>query len=305
MGTPEFAVPCLDVLYHSSHSVVAVVTAPDKPKGRGLALEGSPVKDYAVQHGLPVLQPPVLKDPEFIEQLRSYDADAFVVVAFRMLPEVVWSMPLKGTINLHASLLPQYRGAAPINWAIIRGEHTTGLTTFRIRQEIDTGNMIFQETEPILPEDTAGTLYERLRMKGAQLMLRTVDAIADGSAPSISQPTDTQSLKAAPKIFRETCRIDWTHPAGELINFIRGLSPYPGAWTTLEGKTFKIMRASVVSGHEGLQPGEARTLDSGTIHVGCGFETLLQLHEIQPEGKKKMPVGEFLRGHRQSNFRFL
>lgn len=300
MGTPEFAVPCLETLHRSDHEVVAVITAPDKPQGRGLALESSPVKQCAVHLGIPVMQPPVLKDPEFLNNLSRLQADAFVVVAFRMLPEVVWSMPPRGTYNLHASLLPQYRGAAPINWAIINGETETGLTTFRIRQEIDTGNLAFQETEPILPDDTAGSLYERLRQKGAGLMLKTMDALANGRLPDIPQPTDTSGLKPAPKIFRETCRIDWSKSASDIRNFIRGLSPYPGAWTTMDGKTIKIHGASATEHAATLPFGHGSASPSGGLLVGCGNDTTLELMEVQPEGKKKMSGQDFLRGLRQT-----
>lgn len=302
MGTPEFAVPCLEALHRSNHEVIAVVTAPDKPRGRGLVEEPSAVKQCAEQLGIPVLQPVLLKDPEFIQSLRQLEADAFVVVAFRMLPEVIWSMPPKGSYNLHASLLPQYRGAAPINRAIMNGETETGLTTFRIQQEIDTGNILYREPEPIHPDDTAGTLSERLRQKGARLMLQTIDAVAAGTAPDQVQSKDTSDLKPAPKIFRETCRIDWTRPAMELYNFIRGLNPYPGAWTSLDGKTLKIHQTTVVKATTTKSLGTAWSDESGNLNVSCGNGTVLSLLELQPEGKKKMSSADFLRGIRNTNF---
>lgn len=299
MGTPAFAVPCLERLHASSHQVVAVVTAPDKPRGRGLVEESSAVRQCADRLGIPVLQPVALKDPAFISALHDLEADAFVVVAFRMLPEVIWSMPPRGTYNLHASLLPQYRGAAPINRAIMNGETETGLTTFRIRQDIDTGNILFRESEPIHPDDTAGTLSERLQQKGAALMLKTIDAVEAGTAPDLPQPQDTTGLKSAPKIFRDTCRIDWNRTASELFNFIRGLNPYPGAWTTLDGKTLKIHKSATTNEHSGHPAGEAWSDGRGNLHVACGNHTVLTLIELQPEGKKKMTSEDFLRGHRQ------
>ncbi|MCU0355699.1 MAG: methionyl-tRNA formyltransferase, partial [Cytophagales bacterium] len=235
MGTPEFAVPSLDILVENGCQVVAVVTAPDRTAGRGLQLSVSPVKAAAVRHGIPVMQPEKLKNEAFLEELRSYRADLQIVVAFRMLPEVVWNMPPLGTFNLHASLLPQYRGAAPINWAVINGETETGATTFFLQHEIDTGNIIFQEREPIHATDTAGTLYERLMHRGAGLVLKTVRAIEAGNYPQTPQDL-SQPVKLAPKIFTETCEINFDQPTARVHNFVRGLSPYPGAWTRLQGK---------------------------------------------------------------------
>ncbi|HRG79892.1 MAG TPA: methionyl-tRNA formyltransferase, partial [Cyclobacteriaceae bacterium] len=226
MGTPEFAVPSLEILVQNKFNVVAVITAPDKPQGRGQKLTPSPVKECALKYNLPVLQPTNLKSPEFQEELKSYHANLQVVVAFRMLPEVVWSMPAIGTFNLHASLLPQYRGAAPINWAIINGEKETGVTTFFLKHEIDTGSIIFQDKETILETDDAGSLYERLMHKGANLVLKTVQAIEQGDYPSRPQ-SEAMEIKHAPKIFKETCEINWNQPSKKIIDFVRGLSPYP------------------------------------------------------------------------------
>src|SRR6478736_8938465 len=244
MGTPEFAVPSLEILVENKFCVVTVITAPDKPQGRGQKLSYSPVKECALKHNIPVLQPTNLKSPEFQEELKSYHANLQIVVAFRMLPEVVWAMPALGTFNLHASLLPQYRGAAPINWAIINGEKETGATTFFLKHEIDTGSIIFQEKEPILDSDNVGSLYERLMIKGAGLVLKTVRAIEQGDYPSVVQPANID-IKHAPKIFKETCEINWNQSSEAVRNFVRGLSPYPGAWVTLNGKVFKILKCEV------------------------------------------------------------
>ena len=303
MGTPEFAVTTLEMLHAHGHQIAAVVTAPDKPQGRGLKPEPSAVKVCAAQLGLPVYQPVSLKEPETAETLRAFQADVFIVVAFRMLPEVIWSIPPLGSYNLHASLLPQYRGAAPINWAIINGESMTGVTTFRIQQEIDTGNIVFQEREPILPDDTAGTLYERLRQKGARLVCDTVDAIAAGNQPNIPQPPQGESLKPAPKIFRETCRINWALPSEDVVNFIRGLSPFPGAWTTLDGKTFKIHFAKNGRTSVNDSPGQIIRSDGEILEVACATGSVT-CTEVQPEGKRKMSAVEFLRGHRFIQTRF-
>src|SRR6187455_863869 len=233
MGTPEFAVPSLEILIQNKFNVVAVITAPDKPQGRGQKLTPSPVKECALRYNIPVLQPTNLKSPQFLEELKSYQANLQIVVAFRMLPEIVWAMPSLGTFNLHGSLLPQYRGAAPINWAIINGEKETGVTTFFLKHEIDTGSIIFKEREPIHEDDTVGTLYERLMVKGANLVVQTAKAVESGQAngkPQSAQP----ELKRAPKIFKETCEINWKQNAESVRNFVRGLSPYPAAWTVLD-----------------------------------------------------------------------
>lgn len=294
MGTPEFAVSSLQKLVESGCNVVAVVTAPDKPAGRGLQLTPSPVKHYAVSQGIPVLQPEKLKNPSFLEELRSYQADLQVVVAFRMLPEVVWNMPPKGTFNLHASLLPQFRGAAPINWAIINGETETGVTTFFLEHEIDTGNIIFQETEPIHYEDNVGSLYERLMHKGAELVVRTVNAVEAGNYPQLPQ-SQSEVLKAAPKIFKETCEINWNQPTEAVRNFIRGLSPYPAAWTTLNGKLCKIYKSSVAT-QEPTDNGSHLFTDNKHLLLFKTADGWLSIDELQLEGKKRMGIEEFLRG---------
>lgn len=295
MGTPEFAVPSLQILVENGMNVVAVITAPDKPKGRGQKLSTSPVKDYAVSQNIPVLQPRNLKSPEFLEELRSYNANLQIVVAFRMLPVVVWDMPEIGTFNLHGSLLPQYRGAAPINWAIINGEKETGVTTFFLKHEIDTGNIIFQEKEIIEEDDTVGSLYVRLMERGAQLVLKTVRAIAEGDYPQLPQDED-QEIKHAPKIFKETCEIDWTKSSEEIYNFIRGLSPYPAAWTHLSGKKFKIYGAKKTSFQSaGENPGDFDTDNKTYLHIQTGGSPLA-ITELQMEGKKRMDIESFLRG---------
>jgi len=297
MGTPEFAVPSLAVLVENKFNVVAVITAPDKPQGRGQKLIPSPVKESASKFGIPVLQPTNLKSPEFLEELKSYKANLQIVVAFRMLPEVVWNMPALGTFNLHASLLPQYRGAAPINWAIINGEKETGVTTFFLKHEIDTGSIIFQEKETIHDSDDVGSLYERLMEKGSQLVLKTVKAIESGNYPAQPQPQEIE-IKHAPKIFKETCEINWNQSSKKIVDFVRGLSPYPGAWTVLNGKTFKIFKCqqSIV---DSRQP----TMDSGqwTTEHGLKIKTSdgwISIIEFQPEGKKRMTVEEFFRGNK-------
>lgn len=298
MGTPEFAVPSLEILVENKFNVVAVITAPDKPQGRGQKLTASPVKECALKYNLPVLQPTNLKSPEFLQQLKKYEANLQVVVAFRMLPEAVWAMPALGTFNLHASLLPQYRGAAPINWAIIRGEKETGATTFFLKHEIDTGSIIFQEKEPIHDSDDVGQLYERLMHKGAQLVLKTVKAIEAGDYPSQPQE-DSGEIKHAPKIFKETCEINWNQPSESVRNFVRGLSPYPAAWTTLNGKVYKLFKVtSTTDGNaSGVLPGEYNTDNKTFLRVKTqdGWITVL---EFQPEGKKKMSVEEYFRGNK-------
>lgn len=296
MGTPEFAVPSLEILLKQGYKVVAVVTAPDKPKGRGQKLAYSPVKECALRYQVPVLQPTNLKDEKFLEELKSYQANLQVVVAFRMLPEAVWNMPEWGTFNLHASLLPQYRGAAPINWAIIQGETETGLTTFFLQHEIDTGNIIFQEKEKILLEDDAGSLYQRLMEKGAALVLKTVQAIETGQCPSMPQPSMGE-LKAAPKIFKEDGEINWDQPSVKVRDFIRGLSPYPGAWTRIEGKTYKIFSVVPKESSGKSHPGEYKTDGKSYLYMGTK-DGWLSVAEWQPEGKKRMGIPEFFRGNK-------
>ena len=294
MGTPEFAVPMLDVLVNSAHQVAGVITAPDKPAGRGMQLVESDVKKYAVAHNLHILQPEKLKNEGFISELKALNADLFVVVAFRMLPEVVWSMPPLGTINLHASLLPQYRGAAPINWAMINGEKETGVTTFFIQQEIDTGKIIYQEKIDIRDDENVGELYHELMELGAKVLGKTVDAIAEGNYPQIPQDHITE-IKHAPKIFKETCKIDWNNSVEYINNFIRGLSPYPAAYTTLEGKVFKIYKATrTVTSPTHYALGTTAT-DSKKILRFYGVDGYIDVQECQIEGKKKMNVEEFLR----------
>ena len=297
LGTPEFAVPSLDILIKHQLNVVAVVTAPDKPQGRGQRIGHSPVKELAIKHQIPVLQPTNLKSPEFQNILRDYKADLQVVVAFRMLPEAIWSMPRLGTFNLHASLLPDYRGAAPINWAIINGEKETGVTTFFLKHEIDTGSIIFQERETIDYNDTAGTLYERLMHKGAGLVLRTVQQIASGKVESFPQK-DPQQIKHAPKIFKETCEINWAQPAEKVRDFIRGLSPYPAAFTTIQGKHFKIYAAEVIDDEgEDVPAGQVLT-DNNEYLFFKTSDKLISVTEVQAEGKKKMSVRDFFRGNK-------
>ena len=279
MGTPEFAVPSLNILVENNYDVVGVITAPDKPGGRGQQLQKSDVKIAAEKHGLKILQPANLKAPEFIDELRSLNANLQIVVAFRMLPEIVWSMPSIGTFNLHASLLPQYRGAAPINWAIINGEKETGVTTFFLKHEIDTGNILFQEKEAIYPEDDAGTLYDRLMNKGAGLVLKTVRSIESGNYNPQSQITN-QELKHAPKVFRSP--INWDQKSVDIVNFVRGMNPSPGTTAVINDKTYKIFKVSIGDG-----PLKMKTAD--------GF---VSIEELQPEGKKRMKTSDFLRGYK-------
>ncbi len=297
MGTPEFAVPSLRKLVENQFNVVAVVTAPDKPQGRGKKLGSSPVKDYAQSVQLPVLQPTNLKDERFIAELKSYEAHLQIIVAFRMLPEVVWSMPKIGSFNLHASLLPAYRGAAPINWAIINGEKETGVTTFMLKHEIDTGNILFQEKEPIHETDTAGTLYERLMNKGADLVVKTAQAIESGDY-ALTPQQESGDHRSAPKIFREDCRIRWDQPAEKIRNFVRGLNPYPAAWTTLDGKTLKVLSVQI-SDRKAGSPGKIESENNTRIGVHTG-DKLLYITELQLEGKKRMKADEFLRGYNLS-----
>jgi len=296
MGTPEFAVPTLEALVKSGFQVVAVITAPDKPQGRGQELKGSPVKECAQKHGIPLLQPTNLKSPDFIETLRNYKADLQVVVAFRMLPEMVWNMPRLGTFNLHASLLPQYRGAAPINWAIINGEKETGVTTFFLRQEIDTGSIILQEKEPIHPDDDAGSLYERLMQKGAALVTRTVKEIETGKVKTKDQK-EIGELKAAPKIFKETCAINWHHTSEAVRNFVRGLSPYPGAWTRLHDKVYKIFRVEVLPADAGNRTHAWETDNKSMLRFRTS-DGWVAVTDFQQEGKKRMSVDAFFKGNR-------
>ena len=295
MGTPDFAVPSLAILLQHNWPVVAVITAPDRKRGRGQQLSSTPVKEYAQAHNLPVLQPTNLKDPAFVEELRTYRADLQVVVAFRMLPEVVWAMPPLGTFNLHASLLPQYRGAAPINWAIINGETETGVTTFFLQHKIDTGNIILQEKEPIYEDDTAGTLHDRLMVKGSRLVLATVEKIASGTVQTQPQPA-IANLKTAPKLNKEICRIDWQRDFHEVRNHIRGLSPYPAAWTTIGNTHFKIFAVEASDYKKSATPGTWLCDHKKRLLVRCR-DKWAQITELQMAGKKRLPVAEFLKGN--------
>jgi methionyl-tRNA formyltransferase len=294
MGTPEFAVSSLQALVEHGCNIVGVITAPDKPKGRGKKLGTSAVKDYALEQGLHILQPTNLKDPSFIKALGDLNADIQVVVAFRMLPEVVWNMPPKGTFNLHASLLPNYRGAAPINWAIINGETETGVTTFFLKHEIDTGSIIFQEKEAIHPQDTVGDLYIRLMNIGSQLVVKTIEEVANGTIVTTDQQ-ESEDLKHAPKIFKNDCQIDWNQPAQMVNNLIRGLSPYPAAWTSFHDKTLKVYRAEI--SNKRLTAGVFQKEDEKSILVGTA-DFALRLTEVQLEGKKRMKTEDLLRGYR-------
>ncbi|WP_316815884.1 methionyl-tRNA formyltransferase [Pedobacter nyackensis] len=296
MGTPDFAVASLNALVEAGFEVVGVVTAADKPAGRGQKLQESAVKQYAVAKGLKVLQPLKLKDPEFIEELKALGADLQVVVAFRMLPEMVWNMPAKGTINLHASLLPQYRGAAPINHAIINGEKESGVTTFFLKHEIDTGDVIFSEKVNIAADDTAGDLHDKLMNVGAGLLVKTVQAIADGNYTEQPQ-IQSDELKHAPKIFKEHCLIDWNQSATSIYNLIRGLSPYPTAFTKLNDKTLKVFKAELEEKETGLAAG-AFLSDGKTYLKFAAKDGFIKLTDLQYEGKKRMQVDEFLRGMR-------
>ena len=307
MGTPDFAVESLRALVEGGYNVVAVITMPDKPVGRhGSVLQPSPVKQYAVEHGLKVLQPEKLKDPDFVEELRQLKADLQIVVAFRMLPEVVWSMPPLGTFNAHASLLPKYRGAAPINWAVINGETETGITTFFLKHEIDTGDIIQQVRIPIADTDNVEVVHDKLMVLSGQLVTETVDNIIAGTVTSIPQDQFKDvPLTPAPKIFRETCRIDWNQPTKKVYDFIRGLSPYPAAWTTLEGKSVKIYETGPLcpnghlplyaESHTGCKPGIIET-DGKTFLRVATADGWLNIKVLQLEGKKKMPVEDLLRG---------
>lgn len=298
MGTPDFAVPTLQALVQNKYQVVAVITAPDKPAGRGLKLTASPVKEFALAHNIPVLQPLNLKAAAFLQELRTYQADLQVIVAFRMLPEVIWNMPRLGSLNVHASLLPQYRGAAPINWAIIHGEKETGVTTFFLKHQIDTGDIILQERVPIADEDDFGSMYEKLKHAGAALAVQTLEAIVSDTLQTVPQAAPETELRHAPKIFKETAQINWHLPAPAIRNFIRGLSPISAAWTPLEGKVLKIYKADALPGEEtGLKPGAVFTDHKTYLHFQTG-EGILSVTDMQLEGKKRMSVAAFLRGYK-------
>jgi methionyl-tRNA formyltransferase len=312
MGTPEFAVASLEALVKAKCNIVGVITAPDKQAGRGMKMTESAVKKYAVRHHLKVLQPEKLKNLEFLEELRSLNADLQIVVAFRMLPESVWNMPPLGTINLHGSLLPQYRGAAPINWAVINGEKETGVTTFKLKHEIDTGNILIQENFPIDENETAGDVHDKMKEIGARVLVETVKGIADGTleerpqsivnspqnAESDSQLTTHNSLiKHAPKIFTETCNIDWRKSIDEIQNLIRGLSPFPGAFTELGDKTIKIFKSEKELSLPTSKPGRWES-DGKTYLKFAAKDGYILLKDVQLEGKKRMLIEDFLRGYR-------
>jgi methionyl-tRNA formyltransferase len=294
-GTPDFAVASLNALVEAGCNVLAVVTAPDKPAGRGMQLNTSAVKKYAESKNIPVLQPVKLKDEGFVKELHELKADLHIVVAFRMLPEVVWNMPPLGTVNVHASLLPQYRGAAPINWAIINGEIETGVTTFRLRHEIDTGNILLQKKVPILPEDNIGTLYEKLMHEGASLLVQTVKGLAEGSITETPQ-NSTSDTKHAPKIFKEHTLIDWNKSATAIHHLVRGLSPHPAAYTMLQDKVLKVYRTHVEQG-SAATPGSFDT-DGKSYLRFAAIDGWVYIDELQLEGKKRMNVEDFLRGFR-------
>ncbi len=294
MGTPEFAVPSLELLIKHGYAVVGVITATDKLGGRGgKQLLESPVKQAALRLGIPVLQPKNLKDAAFQDQLRRLAADLQIVVAFRMLPEDVWKMPPLGTFNLHGSLLPKYRGAAPINWAVINGEAETGATTFFIRHAIDTGDVLLQHRMPIGPNETAGDVHDRMMVAGAELVLRTVRLIENGIY-TLSRQDDTLAIPA-PKLHRETCRIDWARPLAEVHNFIRGLSPWPAAWTLMDGKNLKVIRSRAEEAAHQHEPGTIRTDDKTYLKVACPGGYLV-VDELQLAGRRRMTAEEFLRG---------
>lgn len=299
MGTPEFAVASLDALVEAGCQVVAVVTAPDKPAGRGMKLMQSDVKKYAVEKGLPLLQPEKLKNPAFLDELKSYQADIQVVVAFRMLPELVWNMPPMGTINLHGSLLPQYRGAAPIHWAVINGEAQTGVTTFKLQHAIDTGDILLQESFPIGPDDSTGDVHDRMKLIGAKLLVKTIEGLAAGSIKEQAQATfaNPADLKHAPKLFTENCQINWNKPVQELHDFIRGLSPFPGALSKLDGKILKIYRSSLEKSTHPHSIGQLVT-DGKLFLKFAAKDGYIHVLDLQLEGKKRMLVADFLRGYR-------
>lgn len=297
-GTPEFAVASLKALVEAGANVVAVVTAPDKPAGRGRKLQESDVKQYAVSKGLPVLQPTNMKSEAFIEELRSYKADIQVVVAFRMMPEIVWNMPPMGTVNVHGSLLPQYRGAAPINWAIINGEQETGVTTFRLKHEIDTGNILLQRKVAIEADDNVGLIYEKLMNEGAELLVETIKGLAADTLTEIPQDNvPVEELKHAPKIFKEDTRIDWSKSVSSIHNLIRGLSPYPAAFTELQSNVLKIYKDRYEHTEPGVAVGSYDT-DGKTYLRFAASDGWVYAEDVQLQGKKRMPVVDFLRGFR-------
>ena len=301
MGTPEFAVASLDALVKAGCTIAGVITAPDKNAGRGMQLQQSAVKKYAIDHQLKILQPEKLKSLSFLEELKSLNADLQVVVAFRMLPEFVWNMPPMGTINLHGSLLPQYRGAAPINWAVINGEKETGVTTFKLKHEIDTGNILLQESFPIGEDDTAGDVHDKMKELGARLLVKTIEGVVNGTLletpQDLSYNNQDSPLKHAPKIHTDTSRINWSQPVAAIYNFVRGLSPYPAAFTIMNEKMLKIFTSKKEIVYPKHTEGEYET-DGKTYLKFAAADGYLHVLQIQLEGKKKMSVEEFLRGYR-------
>ncbi|NDV69630.1 methionyl-tRNA formyltransferase [Dysgonomonas sp. 25] len=305
MGTPDFAVESLRILVENGYNIVGVITMPDKPGGRGMQLQHSPVKKYALEKNLPLLQPEKLKDETFLEALRAWEADLQIVVAFRMLPEVVWDMPRLGTFNLHSSLLPQYRGAAPINWAVINGEKETGVTTFFLTHEIDTGKIILQEKITIGEKDNAGKVHDELMHLGATLVQKTVDLILEDKVDAVAQEqlySDEGQLKAAPKIFKNTCRIDWTKSVWQVYNHIRGLSPYPAAWTGLlcgdqEPLMVKIYAANYTLSESSHHVGSIHTDNKTYLHVTCP-DGYIDVQQLQFPGKRAMTIQEVLNGYK-------
>lgn len=295
MGTADFGLPTLDTLVKEGYEIAGVVTATDKKSGRGQKVSMSPIKEYALEKNLPLLQPSNLKAPEFLEELKAINADLFVVVAFRMLPESVWSLPSKGTLNLHSSLLPQYRGAAPINWAIINGETKSGVSTFFIEKEIDTGDIIYQAETPIDPNENAGSLHDRLMEIGAGLVSKTVKGIIEGNNPRIRQNHD-QELKHAPKIFKDDCLVNWNQPLQKVHDFVRGMSPYPVAWSNLGEKSFRISQAKMSDlEFKGEMPGTLILEGKKNLLVACA-DGYLSLEQVQLQGKKRMAVADFRNG---------
>lgn len=302
MGTPDFAVASLDALVNAGCNIVGVITAPDKPAGRGMKLTESAVKKYAVEKNLNILQPEKLKNPEFIEQLRALKADLQIVVAFRMLPEIVWNMPPLGTVNLHGSLLPQYRGAAPIHWAVINGEKETGVTTFKLKHEIDTGDILLQKSFPIGEDETTGEVHDRMKMIGAALLVETVKRLQAGDVIETAQSAITEAapLKHAPKIFTETCEINWNESAEKIHNFIRGLSPFPGALTSLDGKILKVYRGKKEITSPVHPAGKVLSDGKTFLKYACA-DGYIHILDLQLEGKKRMLVEDFLRGYHLKN----
>ena len=300
MGTPAFAVASLSALLQAKMNVVGVVTAPDKPAGRGMQLQQSAVKQFALAHNLPILQPEKLKSPEFFEALKQWEPDLQVVVAFRMLPEQIWSFPPMGTLNVHGSLLPQYRGAAPINWAIINGEKETGVTTFQLQHAIDTGAILLQDRIPIAPNNTAGEIHDTMMEVGAQLLVKTLNGLFDNSIKAVPQEKviGNIALQHAPKIFTKDCEIDWEKPCASIHNLIRGLAPFPGAITKIDGKIVKLFLTQMIEGTPTEIPGSFVTDGKTYAKIACK-DGYIGLSDIQWEGKKRMPIIDFLRGYRK------